>query len=199
MLWGKFAVGALTAVALGLGACQPNISGNQVTSSQAGQINQTVAGTVISYRPVTVQDQNPSYLTGAGAIAGGIGGSQIGGGDVENALGAIGGALAGGLAGYAVEQAVNNQTGVEYTVELDDGRVVTIVQGADQLYPPGSRVLIAYGQGGARIMSGAGVPQQRGVNQYPGTQYPGTQYPGTQYQGTQYPGSYPTQTYPRSY
>ncbi|MEQ9813327.1 MAG: glycine zipper 2TM domain-containing protein [Azospirillaceae bacterium] len=184
----RFTAAAMAAVALVLGACQQNIAGDRLEASQANQASRSEIGTVISYRPVTVQQQNPSYLTGAGALAGGVAGSQLGGGTDENILGAIGGTLAGGLAGYAIEQAIQTQTGVEYTIQMQSGQVITVVQDAANPIPPGSTVLVSFGQR-TTVQPYAGPTQI----QYPGgSAYP-NQYPGS----TQYPGqTYPGQTYP---
>lgn len=62
-----------------------------------------------------------------GGIAGGLVGNQIGGGsgrDIATAVGAIGGALA----GREIAQSRSEPSRVRWTIRLDDGQVVQIVQ-----------------------------------------------------------------------
>ena len=83
--------------------------------------------------------------SGAGAIAGGIMGfalgSTIGSGSgrtVARAAGTVGGAAA----GAAIEEGATRQMGLEITVQLDNGEVVSIVQGADETFDEGDLVKV---------------------------------------------------------
>jgi outer membrane lipoprotein SlyB len=115
----------LTALALllaPLGACATDSPG----AEQPGKI--------IAAAPVDQPGQN----TGAGAIAGmvvgGVVGAQFGAG-VGQALAAAGGVIAGSYAGSAAETAAQSHTGMAYTIQLDNGEVVTLAQHLDSSHP----------------------------------------------------------------
>lgn len=139
-----------------LGACAPNISANTVTAAQTGQAQRTTPAQVVSARYVQVEGTRSGIGAAAGAAAGGIGGSYIGGSTRTNVLGALGGGLAGGIVGGLAEQAVTQQQGIEYVLRTNDGRTITLVQGADVVFQPGARVLIAEGGGRSRLIPDSG-------------------------------------------
>ena len=109
-----------------------------------GQVSQAQGCTVVSVRPIKVSTQNGAG-TAIGGIAGGIAGSQIGGGNTAHLLGAVGGAILGGFAGNAAQEGLTSQQGYEYIVRLDNGNTVSTTQGADVLLNPGQRCQIIFG------------------------------------------------------
>ena len=129
-----------------LGACTADIGANDYYASSANTVTATKACTVVSLRPVTVKSNDNNAGTLFGAAAGGVAGSSIGGGDTAHILGAIGGALVGGIAGDAAQAGLSKQTGYEYIVRLDNGSLVTVVQGNDVYIQPGQRCLVIYGR-----------------------------------------------------
>jgi outer membrane lipoprotein SlyB len=134
-----------------LAGCASNISPNTYSVGSVGQVNRTVAGTVISARAVNV-----AGTTGVGSTAGGAlgatAGSGLGGSGRANLAGAIGGAIAGSMAGAAIEQNSTKQDGVEYVVQTENNNLMTIVQGPNPAFPTGSKVLVLYGSP-ARIIA----------------------------------------------
>ena len=149
-------LGPALAVVVGLGACAPSLPPDSVTTRQVGEVSQVERGTVLQARAVTVErsEENLGIGTVAGAGIGGIAGSAIGGDVRFNAIGAIAGAVIGGLIGGAVEDEVSSQTGIEYVVELDEGGIITVVQGDESPLSPGTRVLfIEDYSGGARVVA----------------------------------------------
>lgn len=91
-------------------------------------VNQNV-GTVESITPVTQQGQGTGLGAVGGAVAGGLLGHQIGGGNGRTVATVLG-ALGGGVAGNMVEQRVRSDTEYQVRVRMDDGssRVVTYQQ-----------------------------------------------------------------------
>lgn len=90
-------------------------------------------------------------LAGAaiGGIAGGLVGNQIGGGsgrDIATAVGAIGGALA----GREIAQQRSEPSRVRWTIRLDDGQVVRIVQNVS--LGIGQRVAVSWRNGNPVIV-----------------------------------------------
>jgi len=133
-----------TAIVL-LGGCAANISPQTYSVGSVGQVNRTVAATVISVREVDVA--GTTGVGGAtGTAAGAVVGSGAGGNNTRgNIVGAIGGAVVGGLAGAAIEANATKQKGMEYVVETENGNLMTIVQGTDPVFTTGEKVLVLYG------------------------------------------------------
>lgn len=102
---------------------QPNVySRSQIQTAQI-----THYGTILSLKPIFIEGESSAILSIAGTALGALAGKQVGGG-----TGQIAGAVIGGLAGgYGVSEATKHMTktqGVELTVKLDSGQVVTFAQ-----------------------------------------------------------------------
>lgn len=54
--------------------------------------------------------------------------------------------MLGGIIGDAVQEGVTRQTGYEYTVQLENGGLVTVTQGTDVILQPGQKCLVLYGK-----------------------------------------------------
>lgn len=134
----------LAGVILALVGCATDISQNTYSSGAVGQVNRTVAGTVISARLVGVASDGGAGGA-VGAVGGGIAGSSLGNGARANAIGALGGAVVGAVAGAAVQRNSSQQSAVEYVVQTENGNLLTVVQGANPPFANGARVLVLYG------------------------------------------------------
>jgi outer membrane lipoprotein SlyB len=139
----------LAAVSTVLAACMPNISSDQVQAGNANQVTQTVAGRIISMQATTVtgNEDNKVGMLGGAAI-GGIAGSALGGGTRMNMLGAVGGAMLGGMVGNAIEGKLTTQQGMQYTIKMPTGNLLTVVQGVSPVYSMGQCVLLVEGPHG---------------------------------------------------
>ena len=135
---------ALPLTAAGIAGCASDIDSNYYSTGSVGQVSQAQGCTVVSVRPIKVSTQNGAG-TAIGGIAGGIAGSQIGGGNTAHLLGAVGGAILGGFAGNAAQEGLTSQQGYEYIVRLDNGNTVSTTQWADVLLNPGQRCQIIFG------------------------------------------------------
>lgn len=135
---------ALTAAML-LSGCTRNISSSNYSSASVGEAMTTYQGTIISMRKVTMQegDKLTDNVAGMalGGVLGGVGGNMIGKGH-GNTLATVGGALAGATAGAFAQRALSEQEGLEYSVKLTNGSVMTVVQGLDNPLSVGQRVLV---------------------------------------------------------
>ncbi len=101
-------------------------------------------GVVLAAAPA---DQ-PGENTGAGAVAGmvigGVAGGQVGEG-AGKAVAVVGGIIAGQIAGTAAESAAQPHGGIAYTIRLDDGQVLTILQhlgDGDAVPPVGAPIIL---------------------------------------------------------
>ncbi|MDY6993760.1 MAG: glycine zipper 2TM domain-containing protein [Pseudomonadota bacterium] len=115
-------------VTLMVGGCMPSSkSGSVYSRNQARQVQQVEMGKVVSVRSVRLEGTKSPVGSLGGAIIGGIAGSTVGGGRGKSIATTVG-AIAGGLAGAAVEEGVTRDDALEITVQLDDGRMISIVQ-----------------------------------------------------------------------
>ncbi|PLX29403.1 MAG: hypothetical protein C0582_05865 [Alphaproteobacteria bacterium] len=125
--------------------CARRISQNYYSSASVGEAAHTYKGTIISARKIEVGEaerlQDNTTGMAVGGIAGGVAGSQIGKGS-GSVLAAAGGALLGGLAGSYAQDELSRQSGVEYSVQLTNGQIMTVVQGDEEVYQPGQAVLV---------------------------------------------------------
>ncbi len=133
-----------------LSACADSIGANSYESSAAGQVNNAQIGTIISVRQVKVSTTDGAVGSLAGGVAGGAAGSMIGGSSAVSVIGAVGGAVLGGMAGSAAQEKLSTQTGYEYVIKLDNGRVVTVTQGADNVLAVGQKCIVLDGSRGER-------------------------------------------------
>lgn len=142
--------------------CARKIDPGIYKASHVGETSTTYMGTIVSARPVIVEDQE--YLEkhdmgrNVGALAGGIAGSTIGGGR-GSMLAALGGAVMGGTAGAMLERDAKTQQALEYVVQLQDGRYMTVVQGPNPPLAIGQPVyLIKSYNGRSRLVAMNGQP-----------------------------------------
>ncbi|VFS50823.1 Outer membrane lipoprotein slyB precursor [Budvicia aquatica] len=139
-----FIVAAIAVATLGGCVNDSALSGDTVSSSQAGQVQTVAYGTLVSVRPVTLQ-RDGNNVAGAigGAVVGGFLGNTVGGGTGRR-LGTAAGAVAGGLVGQQVQSMMNRSNGVELEVRRDNGTTFMVVQaqGATE-FKVGQRVTIA--------------------------------------------------------
>jgi outer membrane lipoprotein SlyB len=107
-------------------------------------------GMVESVRNVKIEGTKSPVGTGAGAVIGGIAGSNVGAGK-GSTVATILGAVAGGVAGSAIEEGVMSKDGLEITVKLDNGRMIAVTQEADEQFRVGERVRVLSGGGVTRV------------------------------------------------
>ena len=137
---------------IALVGCQTTSQGGRtVTRDQAQRPLTVYSGTVLRVADVQIQARETGVGAVGGAVVGGIVGSTIGGGRGRT-LATTGGALAGAAGGSAVEQRRATRPGLEIEVELDDGRIMAIVQEKDDEFIVGDRVrLISAPDGTFRV------------------------------------------------
>jgi len=112
---------------------------------KAGEVGVSRAvefGTVLNVREVQIAADNK----GTGALIGGAtgagAGSYVGDGSGQ-VWAAVGGAIAGAVIGNAIEEGMGDSTGYEYTLEMRNGDMKTIVQPrieGDRVFKPGDKV-----------------------------------------------------------
>ena len=132
------------------GGCASSMSGGAYSREQTRQVQEVQMGVVESVRQVKIEGTKSPVGTGAGAVVGGIAGSNIGAGK-GSTVGTILGAVAGGVAGSMIEEGVMSKNGLEITVKLDNGRMIAVTQEADEQFRVGERIRILSGGGVTRV------------------------------------------------
>lgn len=115
------------AMTLLLAGCQSTLTGDYYSRDDARRIQTVEYGSVEATRPVVIEGTKTPVGTVAGGAVGGIAGSTVGSGK-GSAVATVVGAVAGGVAGAAAEEGLTRRQGVDITVKLDSGRVISVVQ-----------------------------------------------------------------------
>lgn len=126
-------------------ACTPEISPDCYVAENAGHAQQVLYGKVVKVSAVKVGAHHEESGSLLGAATGATAGSAIGGDTRVNLLGALGGAVLGGVAGHEIGKRTGNQMGLQYIVQLDNGKTVSIVQGAKPSLQVKQRVMLLTG------------------------------------------------------
>ena len=145
-------VASFTVMALTVGGCTSNLTGDAYSRDEARTVQTVRYGTIESLRPVQIEGTKTPIGGGAGAVVGGIAGSGVGGGR-GSAVAAVIGAVAGGMLGAAAEEGITRTQGVEITLREDDGSLRAYVQQVEpnQVFRVGQRVRVMTVNGTSRI------------------------------------------------
>ncbi|WP_018148952.1 outer membrane lipoprotein [Henriciella marina] len=155
----RFMAGAFAALTLALAGCASTYGANTVSPNDVGYASQVEMGTITDMREVTIRPENSVLGAATGAVLGGLAGSELGGGNKAQTAGAVGGAVLGGLGGNELGKGMNTRRGIAYTVRLDNGQVTEIIQGADIVMYPGTRVNVTYGGGRTTVSPAQNGPR----------------------------------------
>lgn len=120
------------------------VSGNAIARHDDSRCGN--CGTVVNVSQVKHKDKHLGAGTAIGAIAGGVLGNTVGKGDGRTAA-TVGGAVAGGAIGHSIEK--NNRDtryAWRFSVDMDNGRRVTVSQGDNPDIREGDRVRVINGR-----------------------------------------------------
>jgi outer membrane lipoprotein SlyB len=148
---------------LSVAACS-HPSGTTYGDTEVGQTIETAPGSVVSSRIVNVSGEPGFIGAGAGAAVGAAGGSLAVNGPAGLLVAIVGGLVGAGI-GYIAEKQMSDRDGIEYVLEMDDGRLVTLVQNRDsdeEPLPDGSRVLVQLNGQYTRVMAHPAVDYNAG-------------------------------------
>lgn len=138
--------------ALMLAACTPPNSGNLVDASQAQRAQTVNFGTVVSVQAVNVQGGNNAANV-TGTIVGGVVGAALGrevGGGLGRDLATGAGAIAGATAGNAITNSATTVQSFEWTVRLESGQTISVIQ-ASPTFSVGQRVQVIQSGSNTRL------------------------------------------------
>ena len=117
-------------------------SGTTYGAGDVGRTIETAQGSVVSSRVVKVAGESNAVGPVAGGALGASGSALAFQG--SGLVAVIGGVLGAGV-GYLAQRQLNNREGIEYVLQMDDGRTVTLVQNREseeQPLPDGTPVLV---------------------------------------------------------
>jgi len=106
-------------------------SGSVYNGNQAQQSQQVTSGKIINIRQITIQDKPNITGTSVGSAMGALGllGFAGTGGNVYGmAAGVIAAAVVGGTVSDYVSRKILEQQGYEFTIKMDSGKAITVVQ-----------------------------------------------------------------------
>lgn len=138
------ALGLILAGLVTSGCATQPVGGPYAGPGDYGRANYTETGVIVSSRPVLVRSDGRGGAV-VGAIAGGAAGAALGGDTGGSIAGGLAGALLGGILGSEIEKSSSAQEGIEYIIELDNGRTVTVIQDPSRYFEPGTRVRVIFG------------------------------------------------------
>lgn len=125
----------------------PSYSANSV-----GQVSQVEQGKILDIQRVNIKGSN-NVGARVGGLAGGLGGALAGSGNMLTSIaGSIGGAVVGGIAGGATEEAVTSSKGYQFTIKLDSGKTLAILQEDNNNLKIGDNVTIYMSGNNTRIV-----------------------------------------------
>jgi len=131
-------------------ACGSNPSATTYSRDQALSVQQVQFGTIVSVRQVQIEGTKSGVGAAAGTVIGGVAGSGVGGGRGSTIAAVVAG-VGGGLLGDKVENAATKKAGLELTIQLDGGGIISVVQQAEEYFQAGDRVRLLTSGGTARI------------------------------------------------
>ncbi|MBD1390926.1 glycine zipper 2TM domain-containing protein [Neiella sp. HB171785] len=126
----------LFATAFTLTACVPSSqTGRDYSRSEARKVQRVEIGTVLDMQLVNIEGTKTVAGSAAGGALGGVAGSAVGGGKGKD-IATVVGAIVGAAAGAAAEEKLTQQQGTEYTIRLENGNVISVVQANSEQEAP---------------------------------------------------------------
>lgn len=139
----------IVAASVALSGCEAPRQGSRTfTADQAQMALQSFPAIVLRVSEVQIQHEERGIGAAMGAGLGGVAGSTIGQGRGTR-LATAGGVAAGAAIGSAAAQARNTRPAWELEVELDDGRIMVVVQEQDDEFAAGDHVRVIQARDGS--------------------------------------------------
>lgn len=152
--------GVCATLLLPVAGCAKNPSQKVYDHSEVGKSVAVSFGTIIALREIDINGRNTGTGAAIGGAAGAGAGSYIGSGS-GSVWGAAAGLVVGAAIGAMAEQAAADRKGMEYTVILKSGVVMTVVQevtAEDVQLAQGDRVIIQNSGGYQRLLPASNLP-----------------------------------------
>ncbi len=133
--------------------CASEKGGEVYTRDEVRQVQHFKVGTVESVHKVRIEGTKSPVGSTAGAVVGGIAGSGASQGKTGQVAAVIG-AVVGGVVGAAAEEGITRENGNEYSIKLEDGSYISVVQaiGKDEDIKAGDKVRVIESEGVVRVV-----------------------------------------------
>jgi len=136
-------IAGISLLTFGITGCVSSLQGSTYSRSEARQVQKVEFGTVLSTNPVVIEGKQSGAGQLPGAIIGGVAGSSVGEGkgqEIFKILGAVGGAVV----GSKIEEKATRAQGLELTIKMDSGKILSIVQEVNSVnaFSAGQRVRV---------------------------------------------------------
>lgn len=132
-------------------ACASSSSPDVYSRHQVRKAYAVYNATLVDIRYVEIEGRSTRVGTLGGAWIGSAAGRSVGGGRGSRIAGAVGG-VAGAVAGQGIEREITEHQGVELLLELDNGELVAVVQGAEVSFAIGEQVRVLRDGNSARVI-----------------------------------------------
>jgi outer membrane lipoprotein SlyB len=139
---------AVLGTALLAQACATPSSGRSYARHEARVAWDVKYGEVVAVDDAVIEGRRSALGRIGGGLIGYEAGRTVGGGTGRDVAGAVG-AVAGAVAGQAIEERATREQAWQFTVELEGGRTIAIVQARDQSFAIGERVRVYMRRDGA--------------------------------------------------
>ena len=141
-------------LAITITACLPaKQTGTSYSRDEARTVQNIKLGTVIDAVPVKIEGTKTGAGGAVGGAIGGLAGSTVDDGTTADIAAVVAGA-AGAIIGAKTEDALTRANGTEYTIRLEDGELISVVQANDKSAEPivaGDRVKLLSQSGTYRV------------------------------------------------
>ncbi|MEX0733962.1 MAG: hypothetical protein WD944_04465 [Steroidobacteraceae bacterium] len=142
-----FSVPLLLAGLLAQGCASPS-SGRIYSRHEARLAWDVNYGRVVAIDDAIIEGRRTALGRIGGGLIGYEAGRTVGGGSGRAVAGAVG-AVAGAVAGQAIEERATREEAWQFTVDLERGRTIAVVQARDQSFAVGERVRVYMRRDGA--------------------------------------------------
>jgi outer membrane lipoprotein SlyB len=134
--------------------CATPSSGRIYARQEARQAWDVHYGRVVAVDDAIIEGRRTALGRIGGGFVGYEVGRTVGGGSGRDVAGAVG-AVAGAVTGQAIEERATREDAWQFTIDLEGGRTISIVQARDQSFAVGERVRIYMRRDGAARVSKA--------------------------------------------
>lgn len=126
-------------VVAGLSACTPTTqTGTSYSRDEVRQVQNVKLGIVVDVASVSIEGTNTGAGGAVGSVVGGLAGASVDDGTAGQIAAVLAG-TAGAIIGAKAEDRITRAEGREYTIQLTDGKVISVVQALD----PDADVIVA--------------------------------------------------------
>lgn len=117
---------------------------NTYSSTETGKLSSVLEGRIISIKPIKLSGSK-ALGSGVGTLLGAAVATSAVGGEKDKIPAAIIGGLLGAIAGQTIEENTTAETGFEFMIKLNNGKIKVFVQKSQQGLRVGDQVYVIHG------------------------------------------------------